>query len=251
MIIIKHKSIYNKINARPLMINGLEKLLEGVQTVAVICNQWGDSGKGKIVHCLSEWADIIARGTGGNNAGHTIIINGQEKIFHLIPSGIVYDDLGKRNFLGNGMVIDIGVFCEELNELDAENMSYDNLLISKDAHVIMPYHKNRDVAKYKSLDGIGSTGRGIGPCYEDKIGRRGVSIGELFDKDKLAAKIKGAKQFYPEQNIEVGEIMDSLSRDSIRIKRFVANTIQEMHTAMKNGKKILLEGAQGLLLSIE
>jgi len=233
---------------------GLNNLLEGVQTLAIVCNQWGDTGKGKFSdYFASQWADVTARGTGGNNAGHTVVVNGKEKIFHLIPAGISNDSSGKITILGNGMVIDIPVLFQEIDELDAEGVSYNNLMVSKDASVIMPYHVNQDKAKHQSQKegGIGSTGRGIGPCYTDKVARRGILIEDLFDRDKLSRKINVAKGIYLEQMINSDEIIDRLMPFAERIKPFVRDTISEMHMFMREGKKILLEGAQGLLLSIE
>jgi adenylosuccinate synthase len=233
---------------------GLDDLLNGVQTVAVICNQWGDTGKGKFSdYFASQWADVTARGTGGNNAGHTVVVNGKEKIFHLIPAGISNDANGQFTVLGNGMVIDLPVLSHELDELDSEGITYNNLLISKDASVIMPYHVSRDKAKHQSQKGggIGSTGRGIGPSYTDKVARRGIIIRDLFDRDRLSRKIERVGEVYSEQTINADEVIDSLMPFAERIKPFVRDTVSEMHNFMREGKKILLEGAQGLLLSIE
>jgi len=233
---------------------GLDKLLKDVKTMAIVCNQWGDTGKGKFSdYFASHWADVTARGTGGNNAGHTVVVNGKEKIFHLIPTGIINDYRGQITVLGNGMVIDLSVLFNEIDELDLERITCNNLMISKDAHIIMPYHIKRDVAKNRSQKngGIGSTGRGIGPCYTDKIGRKGVLIGDLFDRDKLSRKIDAAKEIYLEQKINTDEIIDSLIPFAERIRPFARDTVSEMHRFMREGKKILLEGAQGLLLSIE
>ena len=232
----------------------LEKLVQGKQVIAIVCNQWGDTGKGKFSdYFAAHWADVIARGTGGNNAGHTTVINGKKRIFHLIPAGIVYDKVGKTNILGNGMVIDLKVLCGELDELDKEGMTYNRLMISEDAHVIMPYHIARDKKKNQSQEkgGIGSTGRGIGTCYADKIARRGIMIRDLFDEDKLVKKIHKAAEFYPEININIDDIIQELKPYAERIKPFVRNTIAEMHEFVRSDKKVLLEGAQGLLLSIE
>ncbi|MCX6749515.1 MAG: adenylosuccinate synthetase [Candidatus Pacearchaeota archaeon] len=231
-------------------------LLKGVQIIAIICNQWGDSGKGKFSdYFASQWADVTARGTGGNNAGHTVIVNGKEKIFHLIPAGILYDSLGKITILGNGMVIDISSLTKEIDELITGGISCNNLMISKDANVIMPYHIRRDQARDQSQKdgGIGSTGRGIGPCYADKIARRGVFIADLFDREKLIKKIEKIKKdgIYPEQVINTDEIIDILMTFTERIRPFVKDTVSEMHKFVREGKKILLEGAQGLLLSVE
>ena len=235
---------------------GLDDLLKGVQTVAVVCNQWGDTGKGKFSdYFASHWADVTARGTGGNNAGHTVVVNGNEKIFHLIPAGILNDSRGQVTILGNGMVIDLLVLSHEIEELEAERLTYNHLMISKDANVIMPYHIEIDRAKNQSQKhgGIGSTGRGIGPCYTDKIGRRGIFIEELFDRDRLSRKINAVKKKYSGQKLKINkdEIIESLMPLAERIKPFVTDTISEMHRFMREGKKILLEGAQGLLLSIE
>ncbi len=232
----------------------LEKLLKDVKILAVVCNQFGDTGKGKFSDYFSiHFADVTARGTGGNNAGHTVVINGHERIFHLIPAGIVNDSNGQINVLGNGMVIDLSVLCSELNELDREGLSYNNLMISRDAHVIMPYHIKRDKSTEQSQKsgGIGTTGRGIGPCYADKIARRGITIGDLFDKEFLKKKTIKAARFYSEQVIDPDEIILGLMNYAERIRPYVRDTVNEMHNFVRSSKRILLEGAQGLLLSIE
>lgn len=234
----------------------IEKLLTSdVRVVSVVCNQWGDTGKGKISDLIaSDWADVIARGTGGNNAGHTVIVNGREHILHLIPAGIINDSRGKVNILGNGMVIDLRALCCEMDELEAQEVSYNNLMISKDANVVMPYHVIADQGSQSQKDGgIGTTGRGIGPAYADKIARRGISLEDFFDKDKLQRKIEKASQDWKYHNQEIGsdEIIESLMPFAERIRPLVRDTVSEMHQFMRNGKRILLEGAQGLLLSIE
>jgi adenylosuccinate synthase len=232
----------------------LNDLLKDVQIASVICGQWGDTGKGKFSDYLaSNWADVCARGTGGNNAGHTVVVNGKKRIFHLLPSGITQDSNGKFNILGNGMVIDTKVLVDELNELDNGNLTYNNLMISEDAHVIMPYHIKRDQAKHASQEkgGIGSTGRGIGPCYTDKIARRGVMIRDLLEKDTLVKKINKAKEFYPEQKINTEEIIVNLEQYTNKIKPFIRDTISELHKMIEDGMNISIEGAQGLLLSID
>ena len=231
----------------------LERLLKNAQIISVICNQYGDTGKGKFSDYFSQWADVTARGTGGNNAGHTVVVNGKERIFHLIPAGIANDSNGKTTILGNGMVIDIQSLCNKLNQLESEGLSYNNLMISRDAHVVMPYHVARDQARDKSqkAGGIGSTGRGIGPCYTDKVGRRGIVIGDLYDKSLLSKRINRVSKFYPEQKINVEDIIEQLAPFSKRIAPFVRDTVSEMHNLRDKGKKILIEGAQGLFLSIE
>ncbi len=232
----------------------LDKLLKNVRVLAVVCNQWGDTGKGKLTdYFSSSWAEVIARGTGGNNAGHTVVINGREKIFHLLPSGITYDSQGRINILGNGMVIDIKVLLEELDGLKREHMPYNNLMISEDANVIMPWHIETDVAKnkYQTTGGIGSTGRGIGPCYTDKIARKGIRVIDLFNRDTLAKKIQKVLESYPDQKVNIDDVIGNMQSYADRIKPFVRDTAGEMHRFMREGKRILLEGAQGLLLSIE
>jgi adenylosuccinate synthase len=232
----------------------LDKLLQGVQVIAIICNQWGDTGKGKFSdYFASQWADVIARGTGGNNAGHTVVKEGKTKVFQSLPAGIAYDHLGKINILGNGMVLDLDMLSGELHDLEKDGISFQNLMISKDAHVIMPYHIARDKVQNQSQEngGIGSTGKGIGPCYTDKIARRGIQVSDLFDTDILASKIRLATTFYPEQRLDVDEMMCQMAPLAAEIKPLVRDTVAEIQEFVSQGKKVLLEGAQGLLLSIE
>lgn len=169
----------------------LESIINDAQVIAVLCNQYGDSGKGKFSDYFAEkWADVIARGTGGSNAGHTVEYNGRKIVFHLVPAGITQDANGKPTILGNGMVIDLNALIGELDELTKMGLSYDNLMISKDAQVTLPFHIKRDMEKNKSLSngGIGSTGRGIGPTYTDKIARTGIAIEDLFDREESIKK---------------------------------------------------------------
>ncbi len=231
----------------------LESLMKGVQVAAVICTQWGDSGKGKIAELLAaEWADITARGTGGNNAGHTVVVNGKETIFHLIPTGILHDASGKRTILGNGMVINLAVLQGELAALDAEGLPYNHLMISEDAHVVLPFHVLSDESNVSQAQGgIGTTGRGIGPCYADKIARRGIKIGDLNDKDTLVKKIRKLAPHYSSIQVDEEKWVHELTEAGAQIHHFVGDTIAEMHRALRGGKKIAIEGAQGTLLSIE
>ncbi|MBI2498874.1 adenylosuccinate synthetase [Candidatus Woesearchaeota archaeon] len=232
----------------------LDKLLDNIRILAVVCNQFGDSGKGKFVdYFSSNWANVVARGTGGNNAGHTIIVNGREKVFHLLPVGVAYDSSGVISILGNGMVLDVKVLAEELDELDNEGATYNHLRISEDATVIMPWHIAIDQAKNQSQKdgGIGSTGRGIGPAYADKVARKAVKIRDLFNTDTLVKKVLKLSEIYPDQNINAKDLVEYILPFVPRIKPFVRDTVTEMHQFVREGKKILLEGAQGLLLSIE
>ncbi|MFH0978499.1 MAG: adenylosuccinate synthetase [Candidatus Woesearchaeota archaeon] len=233
---------------------GFSELVSGKQTIAIVCNQWGDSGKGKFVHLFSEWADIIARGTGGPNAGHTVVINDKTYIFHTIPSGILYDCAGKTNVMGPGMVIDLKGLGEELDTLDKERASYNHLVISNAANVILPQHKIRDGAAFASMakGSVGSTGRGIGPCYADATARTGITLADLFDKDILAKKLRENLKNYPDlvDKLDVDEIIEEQLKHFERIRPFVRETHYLMNESLAAGKKILLEGAQGLLLSI-
>ena len=232
----------------------LEKLLTDVQVIAILCHQWGDTGKGKFSdYFASRWADVIARGTGGNNAGHTVVQDGRQRIFQSLPAGIAYDGLGKITIMGSGMVLDLEVLGRELDLLRRDGLSWDHLMISRQAHVIMPYHVARDraVNQDQSGGGIGSTGKGIGPCYADKIARRGIRVGDLFDRDTLARRISAALPFYPQLSLDPDRILSWLQPLAERIRPLVRDTTAEIHRLHKEGKKILLEGAQGLLLSVE
>jgi len=235
-------------------MEGLERLLGNAQIVAIVCNQYGDTGKGKFSDVLAqEWADVVARGTGGANAGHTVFIEGKPHAFHLLPAGITYDSRGLVTILGNGMVIDPHALIEEIDEWTNLGGTHKNLMISEDANVVMRYHIAFDRAKNQSQKegGIGSTGRGMGPAYTDKIARRGIVMRDLLDKDTLAQKIKNALPFYPEQEIDVGSIMAEMQPVAERLGPLLRNTAKEMHVMVRRGKRIVLEGAQGLLLSVE
>ncbi|MBU0456815.1 MAG: adenylosuccinate synthetase [Nanoarchaeota archaeon] len=229
----------------------LESLLtKDTQVVAVVDNQFGDTGKGKVVDVFTEWADVVGRGTGGNNAGHTLVIDDKEIVLHLLNVAALYN---KTCLLGNGMVINPYSLVNELEEVKKMGFDPNNLMISEDAHVIMPYHIARDQKNNQSLEngGIGSTGRGIGPCYADKIARKGIMIRDLFDKDIIVKKIKKALEHYPEQKLNIDETIDKIIVPAEKIRSYVRDTISEMHRFKREGKKILLEGAQGLLLSVE
>ena len=158
--------------------------------IIVVGTQWGDEGKGKIVDLLTSEADVVARYQGGNNAGHTVVIGGQQHILHLIPSGILHP--GKKCIIGNGVVIDPAAMLEEMDGVIAKGLVLEgNLMISKRAHVIMPYHKVLDGASEVKKGGnkIGTTGRGIGPCYVDKMARNGVRVSDLIDEERLREKV--------------------------------------------------------------
>jgi adenylosuccinate synthase len=226
----------------------------------VIGLQWGDEGKGKIIDILAEDYDIIVRYQGGGNAGHTLVINNEKYVFHLIPSGILHP--GKRCVIGNGIVIDPGLFLDEVAELSKRNINVNgNLFISDRAHVVFPYHKKLDllIEKQKGDLMIGTTGRGIGPCYTDKIARNGIRIAELYHKEHFKMKLEKTieeknKMFvnlYDTEPISWKEVYDEYSAYADRISPFVCDTIELMAKAISDNKKILFEGAQGTLLDVD
>ncbi len=230
------------------------------KNVVIVGAQWGDEGKGKIVDILSEHADIVVRFQGGNNAGHTIYADGQKYVFHLIPSGILHE--GTACVLGNGVVIDPEVLIGEMEKLSEEGLfKGENLFISKDAHLILPYHKALDIARErrKGKEKIGTTGRGIGPAYEDKVARCGIKAGDLLNAERLKARITsnlaeknhllmnilGAKGFSPD------EIIADYLGYAEKLAGHITNTSILLDTAMKEGRSILFEGAQGTLLDVD
>ena len=230
--------------------------------VVVVGTQWGDEGKGKIVDLLTRYADYIVRFQGGNNAGHTLVVEGKQFIFHLIPSGILYEN--KKCMIGNGVVIDPEVLLAEMQELEENGLpvSPARLKISENAHLIMPYHKALDLnqeAALKSSKKIGTTGRGIGPCYGDKILRKGIKIGDLLDENLFKDKLKDN---IDEKNFLLTKRLNSepVSFDAIykqfqilaeKLAPYLGNVSVELDQARKSGKHILFEGAQGTQLDID
>jgi len=233
-----------------------------MSSVVVVGTQWGDEGKGKIVDLLTRYAECIVRFQGGNNAGHTLVVEGKKFVFHIIPSGILYED--KRCMIGNGVIIDPGVLLGEINELNEKGLPVtpERLMISENAHLIMPYHQSMDHAKEASLaDGkkIGTTGRGIGPCYMDKVGRAGIKIGDLLDdslfRDKLQANVE-EKNFmlttkYNSTPVSFDTIYAEFQKFAEKLTPFLGNVSVELDTVRKAGKHILFEGAQGTQLDID
>jgi adenylosuccinate synthase len=229
--------------------------------VVIVGAQWGDEGKGKVVDIYTEFADDVVRYQGGNNAGHTLVVNNEKVILHLIPSGILHP--GKRCIIGNGVVLDPEVFINEVNNLKSRGRLEDDscLLLSGSLHLIMPYHKRMDIAR-EAKSGerkIGTTGRGIGPCYEDKIARRGVRLTDLLDKDRFARKLREnleERNFILEKYLGVQpftfeEIYDQYTDFADILRKYAADTAMVLHQDIKAGKKILFEGAQGTMLDID
>ncbi|MDG1718323.1 MAG: adenylosuccinate synthase [Flavobacteriales bacterium] len=219
--------------------------------------QWGDEGKGKIVDVLTSKYDIIARFQGGPNAGHTLEFDGIKHVLHTIPSGIFHK--GSMNIIGNGVVIDPIIFENEINEIDKLDVEMSDLLISKKAHLILPTHKLLDAAseKAKGKNKIGSTLKGIGPTYMDKTGRNGLRIGDISDKnftekyEKLKNKHIQILNFY-DFDYKLNELEEKWFDSLETLKRFPHIESEHfMHKAIKDGKKILAEGAQGTLLDID
>lgn len=229
-------------------------------TVVVVGAQWGDEGKGKIVDFLTEKADVIARYQGGNNAGHTVVVNSEKYVLHLIPSGILHE--GKKCIIGNGVVITPPALITEIDGLKARGIDIDdNLLISKNAHVVMPYHIAIEKEGEKNRGGkkIGTTSKGIGPAYADKIARHGIRVIDLLTPDvfreKLAANLSFInfllENLYKVAPLNADEIYTEYMKYAERLSSFVADTDIIINREIDSGKNILFEGAQGTLLDID
>jgi adenylosuccinate synthase len=211
----------------------------------VVGAQWGDEGKGKIIDILARDADIIVRYQGGNNAGHTVVTGDKEFILHLIPSGILHK--GKTCIIGNGLVIDPRALLDEIEMLRKKGVKVDgNLLVSETAHVIFPYHKVIDKRRGAK---IGTTGRGIGPCYVDKMARCGIRMIDLVNKDSFRRKLKANLEGSTEFDFEV--IYKEYLDYGRRIKKYLTNVSLVLNKAISKKKHILFEGAQGTLLDVD
>ncbi len=230
--------------------------------VVVVGAQWGDEGKGKVVDLLTRYADYVVRFQGGNNAGHTLVVDGEQYIFHIIPSGILYED--KVCVIGNGVIVDAQVLLGELDRLAAKGLRVrpQRLLISAGAHLIMPYHRQLDQAREGALSAeakIGTTGRGIGPCYMDKVGRNGLKMGDLLDmslfRDRLTAILEEKNflltRLYQQPALDVGAIVAEFEPFAERLAPFIGNVSVVLDQARKAGRHILFEGAQGTQLDVD
>jgi adenylosuccinate synthase len=226
--------------------------------IVIVGAQWGDEGKGKIVDLLTRYADLVVRFQGGSNAGHTIVLKGEKFVFHLIPSGILYKN--KKCIIGSGVVLDPAVLIQEMDEIKKRGYLRDDsqLMISEETHLILPYHRRIDAAREKTFK-IGTTGRGIGPAYEDKVARCGIRAVDLLDekvfREKLEANLirKNAylTQVLNEKGFEFSEIFDEYLQYKNRLERYVKNTSLILHEEIKKGKHVLFEGAQGALLDVD
>ncbi len=230
-----------------------------MSTVVVVGTQWGDEGKGKITDYLAENAEVVARYQGGNNAGHTITIKEAKYKLHLIPSGIFYSD--KTCVIGNGMVIDPKALIEELDYLHGHGFTTDNLKISSRAHLIMPYHLKIDAIEeeMRGPNKIGTTKKGIGPAYMDKAARIGIRIADLLEEDEFRKKVernlkeknKLFEKYYETCGFDVEEIIRDYAEYRKVIEPYVTDTSVILNDAIDQGKRVLFEGAQGVMLDID
>ena len=228
--------------------------------IVLIGAQWGDEGKGKATDILGEQVQWVVRYQGGNNAGHTVVLpDGKNFALHLIPSGILTP--GVTNVIGNGVVVDPGVLLEELAGLEAKGVDTGKLLISADAHVIMPYHVAIDkvTERFLGKSRIGTTGRGIGPAYQDKIARVGVRMQDLLDEKLLREKVEAALELknqilvkiYNRRALDVDEVADTVLGHAEGFAHRIADTRLALNQALERGETVLLEGSQGTLLDVD
>lgn len=229
-----------------------------MSTVVVVGTQWGDEGKGKITDFLAESADVVARYQGGNNAGHTILINNKKYKLSLIPSGIFYKD--KICVIGNGMVVNPKALIEEIGYIHDNGFSTDNLRISDRAHVIMPYHMVLDglEEERKGPNKIGTTRKGIGPAYMDKAARNGIRIVDLLDKDVFEQKFRHLAnekneliRMYGGEELDIEATLNEYLQYADAIRKYVVDTSVVLNDAIDAGQKVLFEGAQGVMLDID
>src|SRR5699024_2947088 len=230
-----------------------------MSSVVVVGTQWGDEGKGKITDFLSQNAEVVARYQGGNNAGHTIKFDNVTYKLHLIPSGIFFDD--KTCVLGNGMVIDPKAFVNEIKYLHDRNISTDNLRISNRAHVILPYHLKLDALQEedKGDNKIGTTKKGIGPVYMDKAARSGIRVADLLDKETFRTKLEQNlkeknrlfEKVYEVDSMKIENILDEYYEYGQQMAEYVCDTSVVLNEALDDGRRVLFEGAQGVMLDID
>jgi adenylosuccinate synthase len=227
--------------------------------IIVVGAQWGDEGKGKVVDFLSERFDVVARYQGGNNAGHTVVIGDDKIVLHLIPSGVLRK--GKTCVLGNGVVIDLGELIQEMDQLERLHVKFeDHFFISRRAHLVLPYHKLLDVAhEQRAAKKIGTTGRGIGPAYVDKMARVGIRVGDLHQpalfKERLSQNLAEKRAQFPESRALAALEPDRMFHDHLkhyeRIQNHLADASLVLDRLMREGKQVLFEGAQGTLLDVD
>jgi adenylosuccinate synthase len=227
--------------------------------IVLVGAQWGDEGKGKATDLLGDTVDYVVRYQGGNNAGHTVVIGSEKYALHLLPSGILSPNVVP--VIGNGVVIDPAVLLDEIRGLDARGINTSKLVISTNAHLITPYHRTIDKVSERFLgkSKIGTTGRGIGPAYADKISRIGIRVQDLFDRSILEQKLEGAlndknqvlTKVFNRKNMSVAEILEEYLAYAEILRPYVADTSLLLDKALKAGKTVLLEGSQGTLLDVD
>lgn len=229
-----------------------------MEVTVLVGSQWGDEGKGKIVDILSDRYDFVARYQGGANAGHTVIIGDQQFILHLVPSGILRENV--KCVIGNGVVIDPQALLDEIKFLESSGISTKGrLFISHNAHLIMPYHKLLDQINESGVNKIGTTGRGIGPCYIDKYARKGIRIVDLLDREVLKEKIKlnleeknnFLKKVYNHAELNVDEIINEYVEFDKQIDQYITDAPALLNNAILEGQSVLIEGAQGTMLDVD
>lgn len=239
-------------------VRSVLRFWRAMPNVVIVGTQWGDEGKGKIVDLLTRHFDVVVRCQGGHNAGHTVIIHGKKYVLHLIPSGILHP--GKHCVIGNGVVVDPFALLEELRELAAFDLA-GRLLVSDRCHLIMPYHRALEKAEEDRLGQrrIGTTSRGIGPCYEDKIGRRGIRVAEWMDPAVFAPQVREIvelknrilEKVYGAEGIDAESVIAAYLQAAEEIRPFVGDTADYLGRALREGRSVLFEGAQGTLLDID
>ena len=230
-----------------------------MKSVAIIGAQWGDEGKGKLTDLLAEKSDLVVRYQGGHNAGHTIWVNGQKTVLHVIPSGILHKNC--LSVIGHGVVLEPQNFFNELKKInEVTSVTPENLKVSSSATIITSYHRLLDSAREsQGPEKIGTTGKGIGPAYEDKVSRRGIKVKDLLDKDTLIRRLSSGfaekailfKHLYQIEIPAIDEEVERLYQYGMQLKDYVADTFSLIDESMKAGKKVLYEGAQGILLDID
>ena len=223
--------------------------------------QWGDEGKGKIIDGLAREADFVVRYQGGANAGHTVVVGGEKYVLHLVPSGILHP--GKVNVIGNGVAVDPLVLLQEIDDLAARGVrvSPDGLRVSAAAHVIFEHHRRLDdlAERWRGAGRIGTTGRGIGPCYADKAARTGLRVGDLVDPEHFRVRLQASlveknavlEQVYGERPFDLDAVIERYAAVGARLAPFVADTGAEVRRADREGRQILFEGAQGAMLDLD
>lgn len=230
------------------------------KNVVLIGAQWGDEGKGKVVDLLTDKASAVVRFQGGHNAGHTLVIDGRQTILHLVPSGVMRE--GVRCLIGNGVVLSPEALLEEIDMLEQAGVpASERMGISESCPLILPYHIALDAAREKARGSkaIGTTGRGIGPAYEDKISRRGIRLGEIFDPTHIGERLRevmeyhnfALKHYYKDREVDIQQVLERLQVLAERLRPMVTDVTGELHRLRREGKHVMFEGAQGALLDID